>query len=64
MHLSSNSGQRLLPTAADMTQAFATEGKVAATRMTAFGAGMTGPRSANADDAGRARNRRVELTPR
>jgi outer membrane protein OmpA-like peptidoglycan-associated protein len=44
--------------------ALVAEYKVAASRLTAFGAGMTGPRTANADDAGRARNRRVELTPR
>lgn len=33
-------------------------------RLTGFGAGMTGPRAPNTDEAGRAKNRRVELTPR
>ncbi|WP_222872448.1 OmpA family protein [Hankyongella ginsenosidimutans] len=33
-------------------------------RLTGFGAGMTGPRAPNTDEAGRAKNRRVELAPR
>lgn len=44
--------------------ALVSEHKVAAARLTAFGAGMTGPRAANTDEAGRAKNRRVELMPR
>lgn len=38
--------------------------KVAPARLTPFGAGMTGPRGPNTDEAGRAKNRRVELSPR
>lgn len=38
--------------------------RVAAVRLTPFGAGMAAPRAPNTDDSGRAKNRRVELTPR
>lgn len=38
--------------------------KIPAARLTAFGAGMTGPRAPNTDEAGRSKNRRVELSPR
>jgi OmpA-OmpF porin, OOP family len=38
--------------------------QIAPARLTAFGAGMTGPRAPNIDDSGRAKNRRVELIPR
>lgn len=50
--------------AESVAAALVAEHKIAAARLTAFGAGMTGPRAPNADDAGRAKNRRVELTPR
>jgi OOP family OmpA-OmpF porin len=38
--------------------------KIAAGRLTAFGAGMTSPRAPNTEESGRAKNRRVELVPR
>jgi OmpA-OmpF porin, OOP family len=38
--------------------------KVPAVRLTACGAGMTGPRAPNTDDTGRSKNRRMDLTPR
>lgn len=37
---------------------------IATTRLTPFGAGMAAPASPNATEAGRAKNRRVELVPR
>lgn len=39
-------------------------GGIAQGRLTAFGAGMSSPVAANADEAGRARNRRVEIVRR
>lgn len=47
-----------------VVSALVSDFKIPAARLTVFGAGMTGPRGPNADEAGRARNRRVELTPR
>ncbi len=47
-----------------VVNALVSDFKVAPARLTAFGAGMTGPRGPNADEAGRAKNRRVELSPR
>ena len=38
--------------------------KVPVARLSAFGAGETGPRASNATEQGRAQNRRVELVPR
>ncbi len=50
--------------AAAVTTALTTQHKVAATRLTPFGAGMSSPAASNATEAGRGRNRRVELTQR
>lgn len=47
-----------------VVNALVSEFKVSPGRLTAFGAGMTGPRGPNTDEAGRAKNRRVELSPR
>lgn len=50
--------------AESVVAALVSDYKISASRLTAFGAGMTGPRGPNTDDAGRAKNRRVELSPR
>jgi OmpA-OmpF porin, OOP family len=50
--------------AAAVTSALTGQYKVVASRLTPFGAGMAAPAAPNASDAGRAKNRRVELVPR
>jgi OmpA-OmpF porin, OOP family len=50
--------------AESVVAALVTNYKIPAARLTAFGAGMTGPRAPNIDEAGRSKNRRVELSPR
>lgn len=50
--------------AAAVVAALTGQHKVAASRLTAFGAGMAAPAASNTSDAGRAKNRRVELVPR
>jgi outer membrane protein OmpA-like peptidoglycan-associated protein len=50
--------------AAAVAAALTREYKVAASRLTAFGAGMAAPAAPNATEAGRTRNRRVEIVPR
>lgn len=50
--------------AAAVVSALVTDAKIAPTRLTAFGAGMSAPAATNADEPGRARNRRVELVRR
>ncbi len=49
---------------AAVIQALTSEHGVAAARLVPFGAGMAGPIASNADEAGRAKNRRVELVAR
>lgn len=50
--------------AAAVADALSKQYAIAATRLQAAGAGMIAPAASNSDDAGRARNRRVELVPR
>ncbi len=50
--------------AAAVVAALTRQHAIAAARLTPFGAGMAAPASPNATDAGRAKNRRVELVPR
>lgn len=50
--------------AAAVVDALTTDYGIAASRLTAWGVGFVAPAASNADEAGRARNRRVELVPR
>jgi outer membrane protein OmpA-like peptidoglycan-associated protein len=50
--------------AAAVVGALGSQYKVAASRLTPFGAGMSAPAAPNATEAGRTRNRRVEIVPR
>lgn len=54
------SKRRAQAVAADLAQHYG----IAAARLTPFGAGMSAPIASNDDDAGRAKNRRVELVKR
>jgi OmpA-OmpF porin, OOP family len=50
--------------AAAVAEALTKQYAIAATRLQAAGAGMIAPAASNTDEAGRAKNRRVELVPR
>ncbi len=49
--------------AAALVNALVNKSSISSARLTAFGAGPTAPVASNGDEAGRARNRRVELGP-
>jgi outer membrane protein OmpA-like peptidoglycan-associated protein len=54
------SQQRAAAVVAALTRTYG----IAASRLTPFGAGMSAPAASNADEAGRAKNRRVEIVSR